>query len=215
MTTDNPSLIRPLLKAVKRMLRLQHPLSLTVAAPAAVALRTLAAAARPSQDRLHLRNLFTDGRRYHVRTVRDGIRITSQSATWTNRRSHIAAIVEGEFVDEGAQSTLRLTARAGVLALGRALLLPTWMSAIIMNAPWSLTITLILMGLLYGSALAAWHFDARLQAHDILYFAQTAFEDLPTVDLPQLAAGEPVPISDAQRDFSAVWEQFYAQKRGG
>ena len=43
-------------------------------------LRALAAAARPSKDRLHFRNLFMDGRRYYLDARDNGFQLTSDSA---------------------------------------------------------------------------------------------------------------------------------------
>lgn len=62
-----------------RLWYVQPMTALTVKALPNDCVRALSAATRPNLDRLHLRNLFMDGRRYYVDVLNDGFQITSNT----------------------------------------------------------------------------------------------------------------------------------------
>ena len=58
------------------------------------------------------------------------------------------------------------------------------------------------------------HFDAALQAHDMIVFVRKALEELPPAEMTLLAAANETIIAPAQRDFGEEWERFYEDRRG-
>jgi hypothetical protein len=191
--------------------------ALAVAAPPSAIMAALLQAARPSQTRLQHRDLFVEGRRYYLRSYHDGFELRSDSKTlWgRKRRTARAAVVQGSFGEAGAITTVRLRGRLRTPHLLVSLLFPAWMSALVVAAPWSPLLTAIIVAALLVFALAAAHYDAALQAHDMIFFVRKALEELPTAEMTLLAATNETIIDPAKRDFSEEWERFYEDRRSG
>ena len=202
------SLLQPLLN---RFYYVYPATVLLVSAPPGACLQTLMTAARPSTERLHLRNLFTSGRRYYVQPAREGFHLTSNSKVpWRYRaRTRLAAVVSGQLGEAGAGLyRLRLTARMTRLHLLDVLLVPGWMSVLLLAGPLSPTVKAIAIVALFGLSWA-WHwYSAVLQATEMIYFVQVALEDLTVTDVKALP-----PTSDsvihAPAEFQEEWEKFY------
>jgi hypothetical protein len=173
-------------------------------------------ATRPSQTRLQHRDLFVEGRRYYLRSYPDGFELRSDSKTLWNRkrRTARAAVVQGSFGEAGAVTTVRLRGRLRTPHLLVSLLFPAWMSALVIAAPWSPQVTATIVGALLLFALAGAHFDAALQAHDMIAFVRKALEDLPPAEMTLLAASNETIIDATQRAFGEEWERFYEDRRG-
>jgi hypothetical protein len=195
----------------RRLWRLQAPVNLTVAASPVVCLQTITTAARPSQTRLHHRNLFANGRRYYVYPLEAGFELRSDSKTVWNRRRRTAraAILDAEVIPAGAVTTVRIHSRMRVAYFMLTLLLPSWMASIVVFAPWSPALTVAIVTTLFGLALASSRLDAALQAHDMIYFVRTALEDLPPGEIGILGARTDVIINPVQREFAQEWARFY------
>jgi hypothetical protein len=205
------------LRHVWQQLLRVHPLvTLMVNAPPAVALDTLATATRPSQSRLHHRDLFVNGRRYYLRLQNDGFQLASDSKTpWhSRRRTTRIAIVDGVFNVAGNLTTVRLHARLRLRYLLIGLLMPLWMSALVVAAPWSAEITILIVILLFFLSIASIRLSAALQAHEMIFFARKALEDLPAGEIAPLAAATDVVIDAQQRDFNVEWARFYEDRVG-
>src|SRR5579862_6801167 len=101
--------------------QLHPPVALVVGASQSKCLQTLAAAAKPSTDRLHMRDLFAGGRRYYLLPQPDGFKLTSYtSPLWGNRRnrSRVSATVLGEFSSPSDEVTfIRLHSRINLFYL--------------------------------------------------------------------------------------------------
>lgn len=190
--------------------------ALAVVAPPSVIMAALLQAARPSQTRLQHRDLFVEGRRYYLRSYPDGFELRSDSKTlWgRKRRTARAAVVLGSFGEAGAVTTIRLRGRLRTPHLLMSLLFPAWMSALVVAAPWSPQVTAIIVSALLLFALAGAHFDAALQAHDMIAFVRKALEDLPPAEMTLLAAANETIIDATQRDFGEEWQRFYEDRRG-
>jgi hypothetical protein len=195
--------------------RVQAPVKLSVSATPAMTLGALADAARPSQSRLHHRDLFADGRRYYLRGAVDGFEIRSDSKTfWSSkRRTARAAVVEGTLTEQAGITTVRLDARLRPLRLLLGLLMPTWMTVLIIGVPWSPLLTGGIVAALYGLALLGFRFGAALQAHEMIYFVRTALDDLPPALVVALPANAESVVDATQRDFDAEWQRFYEEHR--
>ncbi len=191
--------------------------ALAVTAPPSEVIGALIQATRPSQARLQHRDLFAEGRRYYLRPYPDGFELRSDSKTiWhRKRRTARAAVLEGSFGQAGAVTTLRLRGRLRTPHLVVSLLFPLWMTALVVAAPWAVEITVVVVAALLLFALVAAHFDAALQAHDMIFFVRKALEDLPPAEIALLAAASETIIDPARRDFDAEWTRFYEEQRGG
>jgi len=136
----------------QRLLRVHPQVTLVVDAPPAIAMNTLLMATRPSQSRLHHRDLFAGGRRYYLRLRNDGFQLISDSKTpWhSRRRTARTAILDGSLSAAGSLTTVRLHARLRLRYLVIGLLMPLWMSALVIAAPWSLEVTILIVILLFS-----------------------------------------------------------------
>lgn len=192
--------------------QLHPPVALVVRATQSQCLQTLYIAAKPSADRLHLRNVFADGRRYYVQPQQDGFKLVSDNRLpWGGRsnRSRVAAVVYGKFSNPDAQITLvRVHSRMNIPYLLSGLLLPVFFAAIVISMPWPRLLEIILVALLFVLSLAGYRFNAALQVNEMIYFVQKAFADLPAVELGALPPrGADVTMQNS--DFREQWYRFY------
>jgi len=196
--------------ALARLWYVYPTVSLRLATTPNVCLNALTSAARPSTQRLHLRNLFAEGRRYYLHAAPAGFQMHSTSKLpWSLRqRTRVAAVVFGVFDTEGEVTVLRLRARMALPFLLDVLLLPAWMGVLLvfgpLPAPISAGAAAVLLGLSW-----LWHrYEAALQAAEMVYFVQVALTELQAAEAPALAAANP-----AAADFQAEWEKFYDARR--
>jgi hypothetical protein len=178
-------------------------------------LQTLLVAARPSQQRLHLRDLFTGGRRYYIQPRKDGFRLTSDTRLiWGSKRqrSRMAAVIDGAFSGADDVTFVRLSARMSIPYSLSALLIPAFVTSILIYTPWPLTLIAVLALLLFSLSWLGHRFDAAYQANEMVYFVQKALEDLPPAEVPQLEpAGPEVVIASTSDEFWEQWQKFYRE----
>lgn len=199
---------------LRPLLQLHPPVALVVRASPAACLQTLMVAARPSQQRLHLRDLFTEGRRYYIQPRQDGFRLTSDTKLFwgsKRRRTRMAAALYGAFSGADDDVTfVRLHARMSVIYSLSALLIPAFVSSILIYTPWSSPLIAVLVTLLFALSWITHRLDAAYQANEMVYFVQKALEDLPPADAAELpAAGPDVVLTSTHREFREQWEKFY------
>ncbi len=193
--------------------QLHPPVALVVRASQNECLQTLQIAAKPSASRLHLRNLFADGRRYYIQPQADGFRITSDNRLlWGGRRnrSRVAAVVLGKFSSPDDEITfIRLHSRMNITYLLSGLLLPIFFTSIVVYMPWHRAVISVIIGLLFALSLVGHRFNAALQVNEMIYFVQKALEDLPPVEVGALPASGPDVIMS---DFREQWYRFYREQ---
>jgi hypothetical protein len=215
-----PSILARLGARLKRRARplwqIHPPVALVVRASGDACVQTLLIAAKPSQQRLHLRDLFTDGRRYYIQPREDGFRLTSDTKLFwggKRRRTRMAAVIYGAFAGGGDEVTfVRLRARMSVFYSLRSLLIPVFVSSILIYTPWSLPVVTVLIVLLFTLSWLGHRFDAAYQANEMVYFVQKALEDLPPAEMPQLqAAGPDVVVPSTAQEFREQWQKFYRE----
>ena len=208
----------PIQRLWRFLWRVHSPVVLTVAAPRALCLHTLVDAARPSQSRLHLRDLFASGRRYYLQSQAEGFALRSDSAVPWNRRRRTRriAVIEGTLSDVGAVTLVHLHARLRTAYVLAALLLPSWMASLLAYATWPTAFKLALISVLYGCALASVWLEAALQAHEMIFFVRKALDDLPRGEVAQLAGSvAEVVASPSAAAFPGEWERFVGEMRTG
>ena len=194
-----------------------HPkVTLTVQATPSECLRSISDAAKPSIHRLQLRNLFMEGRRYHLSPLKGGFRMTSNSKIpWRRRgRTSVAAVMFAEFspVSDGV-TRISLRARMRFFYFADIFIIPLFVTSILVFAPWPAPLIAALAIVLFGLSWS-WHrLTATIQATDIIYFVQKALEEVAPDDAPQLAAGEPEFIT-TNYNFGQEWQKFYQEHQG-
>ncbi len=195
--------------------QLHPPVALVVGASQSKCLQTLAAAAKPSTERLHLRDLFTGGRRYYLQPQDNGFKLTSDNRPlWGNRRARTrrAATVLGEFSSPDEQVTfIRLHSRISVFYLISGLLIPIFFTSIVVYMPWPRLVISGIVALLFALSLIARRYDAALQVNEMIYFVRKALEDLPPVEVAALPASGPDVVM-THGDFREQWYKFYREQ---
>ncbi|MBI5668657.1 MAG: hypothetical protein HZC41_11680 [Chloroflexi bacterium] len=185
------------------------PVALAVQAAPVECLAALAVAAKPSQQRLHLRNLFTEGRRYHLQATADGFRLTSTSKIpWRRGRTTVAALLIGDFTAGNGVTRVALRARMRLPYFLDIFLIPSFITSIMVFAPWPMWLITLLALVLYGLSWT-WHrLTAAMQAAEMIYFVQKALEDLTPYQTPALGQSAPDVV-----DFRDEWERFFNQRK--
>lgn len=201
---------------IARVWQLHAPVLLLFAAPSGVCLRTLVSASRPSSQRLHLTNLFTQGRRYQImpRTTGFRMRISRKDVWRYRRRTRPTAVMTGTFsrVDDET-SQLRLTTRIHSAYLADVFLLPTLMASLIVTMPWPLAFKVLAIGMLYLLSWVGHRTNARLEANDMIWFVRKALEEYANVSFKALNPQAPdvLPVNEG---FESAWQQFYDEMQG-
>lgn len=219
MTDRAPSAARPL----RALWQVHPPVTLMIGAAPEACLHTLLTATRPSTSRLHHRELFHDGRRYYVQRQSGGFRLTSDTRVfWGSKRQRTRSVtlVTGAFSRGGSDSQpvtfLRLRAQMKLAAALSALLLPAFISSILIALPWDPAAVLVLIAALFSLSWVSQRFNAAYQANEIVYFISRVMEDLPAVEVAALPErGPDVVIDPAERTFLSEWERFYDAQTGG
>lgn len=215
--TASPGLLRRFAQRALHRVWYVHPaVVLTVRASPVVCLQTLAIAARPSQERLHLRDLFTEGRRYYIHPSKRGFRLTSNSRLpWRRGRTGFTAVLSGAFSEIGDDATrIVLRARITIPYLLQVFFIPTFISSIIIFARWPRPLIALAILLLYGLSWLGHRFNAMLQAGEMVFFVQKALDDLGPAEPPLLPASLENVVT-LEREFREQWDRFYEEHKAG
>lgn len=199
--------------------RIHAPVALVVGAGRDDCLSALGAAAKPSTERLHLRELFRDGRRYHLAPAAAGFRLFTDARRWSGSagRTSPAAVLDGELVPMGSGDApvtlLRMRARMRPAHALAALAFPAFVALVVAASPVESLWKPLLVGALIGLSLLAERFEAAYQAHVMVEFVRKAVDGLPRVDSLRLDAGRG-PVVDGDAGFSQAWDHVYAGQTG-
>jgi hypothetical protein len=181
----------------------------TVQAPLADCSRRIAEAARPSLNRLHLRNLFADGRRYYLNPSPQGFHMTSNSKIpWRRARTTQAAVLSAELIPTGDSSTrIRLHSRMKVFYFLDTFIVPGFMASILVFVPIHPLLIALFIAVLFGLSWVGHRLTAALQVADMIYFIRKALEEVTPGVSGALGAGTEDVVSPG--DFRQAWERFY------
>jgi hypothetical protein len=185
------------------------PVTINVDAPPDICLPMLSTAARPSTERLHLRDTFTEGRRYFIDPTAGGFRMATTSKTLFNRRRRTESltILNARVIPTGdGRTSIAIHARMRLLALVSTLWIPVGMVLLLWPVPWPRVLTVFLLSLMFGFAWASLRYGAALEANEMLFFIQKTFEDVPKFQLAGLPEHSQTIIG--ANEFDAMWEQF-------
>lgn len=191
-----------------------HPdVTLLVYAPPTVCLGILVTASKPSKDRLHLRDLFIHGRRYHfVEGSPEGFRmVTTSKIPWRRKdRTRSTATLTANFqVLDETLTQINVTARIRIWNMWGRLMMPIFFTPLFLFAIWqSPAIRLIETVAMYLLAWTSYRYSAAIDAHDMVYFIEKALEDFMPKSVAELSAHVPH-VMDNREDFPDAWEKFY------
>lgn len=209
--TARPGLFGLLAAPVLRLFwSIGHPMMISLKATPATCLAALAMAARPSRDRLHLRNHFSNGRRYMLRPVPDGFQMVSTSKLLGRRgRTTSAAIIIGKLTVNGEITQVRIYARMTPTHLLRMFAIPAGMALLEVFAPWPTSVIAMTLGVLFVLSWLGHRLTAVLEADEMTFFIQKVLEELAPADMPLLPAAGPDVVQEANSEFREQWQKFY------
>lgn len=196
-------------RVIKGLWTILDPTVVNVDLAPEMCLTLLLDSARPSSIRLHLREAFTDRRRYFIEPTRDGFRMATTSETLLNRRHRTNSLCQltAVFVRSGEEKTsISVRARVRPVALLHSLWVPFGMILLLWSVPWPRPLILVVLGLLFGLASASFRYGAALEANEMMYFIHKTFEDVPKFRLGSLPAEVDAVIGG--HEFEALWERF-------
>lgn len=212
MNAAKPYTLRDRLRALLWVVT--RPADIFVRARPEICLRTLVTAAKPSTKRLHLRDVFVQGRRYTIRETKRGFQLTTNSAVqWSRRRrTRSCAVVMGSFSSVGEDITrVHLESYTTLENAVTAFILPVLLTPILVVMPWwplplkALSISALLIG-----SWVANRYNASLEATEMIYFVQKALSDLESAEILPLSS-RVIDISSVQADFVSEWERYIEQ----
>lgn len=216
-----PSGLRRLWQFLLRYTWRVHPgTHLRVLLSPSQAFKVLETAAKPSIDRLQLRNVFAHGRRYMIYPEPDGgfVMTTTNRVFWNrHRRTQPTAVLTGNFgkIDD-THTVVTLHSHTRILPVLRALFMPVFMTSMLVYMPWHPLILVIFIAALFGFSLLAQRFDSQLEAYEMVYFIEKAFEDFTHEPAPQLTSNNADVVinkADETPDFVSAWDKFYEEMR--
>lgn len=217
--SSNETLVKRMFRRIMFLWYVHPDATFIVYASPMHCLHLLATAAKPSIDRLHLRNLFAHGRRYHfLRGSREGFRIvTTSKIPWSRRgRTRPNAMLDGTFQELDENLTqINITAQVHVFNIGWALIVPLFLTPMFLVAPWHPVLRFTALFLIYALAWIAYRYNAAIDAHDMVYFIEKALEDYLPKSVSELGSVVPHVVDLQDEDFPAEWERFYQAHQEG
>jgi hypothetical protein len=201
---------------LRRCWYIDAPVVLMLQASPAQVVEKLNAASKPSVSRLDLRNLYVNGRRYFVQPREGGFRLmTTSKIPWRARqRTSSATVMNGKFAPYGNGGTrIQMRVRVSPVYTLTALILPLFMTSILVYVPWPPGIIALVLATLFGLAWAGQRLSAALEANDMIWFVQKALEDFVPAEIEHLGAEAPVYYDEST--FTKAWDRFYREHRPG
>lgn len=190
----------------------ERRLAITLSPAASFA--TLGTAAKPSIDRLQLRNVFARGRRYYLDALPDGgfRMVTTNKMPLYGRRTTAAAVLHATFEPQADGVTgILLRARFKLLYFLDIFFIPAFMISMLIFMPWPIWSIVWISVMLLVLSWIGHQTHARLEVHAMLYFIEKALEDHISEAPPALFEKSADVTITRQQDFPAVWEKFYEE----
>ena len=170
----------------------------------------LEVASVPSTQRLHLRNVFTRGRRYHIfpKGVDRFEMMTTNKVLWhPRRRTKPTTVLSGHYQRTGdAYTWLSLHSHIRLPYLLDTFLWPTFMTSMLVFMTWPVWSIACFIAALYGLSWIVHRFTAAIEDYEMVFFIEKALADY----LPKLDSALPERTADVVVDgeFNRVWEKF-------
>jgi hypothetical protein len=191
-----------------------HPeVILVVQTTPATCVQTLALNAKPNRHRLQYRNLYAQGRRYHLDPVIDGFRLSTTSRViWRyKRRTAAAALLVARFTPLGDDSIrLNIQVRVKPLYLLRTFFIPLFMTSILAFVPWNPPLVVAVLILLFSFSWFGHRYNASLEANEMIFFVEKSLVDFVPENMLELGAESSSTIFTTD-GFGEAWEKFYEE----
>jgi hypothetical protein len=107
-----------------------------------------------------------------------------------------------------------MQARITIPYLIQVFFIPTFISSIIIFAPWRWPVIAAAILLLFGLSWFGHRLNAMLQAGEMVFFVQKALEDLAPADTPLIPAHSDTTVT-LEREFREQWDKFYEEHKTG
>jgi hypothetical protein len=174
--------------------------------------KILEIAAKPSVERLHLRDVFSQGRRYFIYAKKGGSfrMVTTNKIPWyPRRRTSVSAVLNGDFeaIDE-TTTRLKLHSRIQIFYLLQSLFMPTFMTSMLVFMAWHVAIIIFCIGALYTLSWLGHRYNAALEAYEMVFFIEKALEDFIPAPPPVLASESTVADVVLESGFAKAWDKF-------
>jgi hypothetical protein len=199
------------MRLLRRLLEVQPRTSLLIGIPADMTMAMLERAALPSVDRLYLREVFAEGRRYAIERSVHGFRMTTTSkrfwqrgTTRTAETCRLDARVSS--VEDGAQTAIMLIARLRWPSALASLWVPAGMLFVMWNMPWPRSVIVVILLSVLILALASVRLTCALEAAEMTFFIRKTFENVQkSIPLTLASANDSV---IAGPEYDALWKRL-------
>jgi len=183
------------------------------------AVERLARGAKPSRERLHLQELFTDGRRYIVEPRKHGfVMLTNSKHYWRytegivaiRRRTRSAAKLIANLTEIGGEYTrieLKTHIRLGYFL--DIFWIPVFIATIVIGMPWQWWFIAAVISVIFTMSFAYHFYNAAFQANEMIFFVEKVLKDQLVTNLPTLPTENP-DLLRVNKDFEEEWERFYS-----
>ena len=179
-------------------------------------LHIMNSALKPSLSQLHLESLYFEGRRYYLEPDgENGFKLmnTSRHRFRYRQRTGIAAMGFGTLTEISSNVTeIQVRFRVRIFPFLRALLIPAFMTSIIVYMPWPPAIIALLIVVLFGLSLLDRWLQAVLQANEIAHFIEITLRDY-AAEIPTFA-GYDTQVVTQTGEFARMFERFYEEHAG-
>src|SRR5690606_29523433 len=164
---------------IRHLWSIQAPSVIHVDAPPEVCLSLLDKAAQPSIERLHLRDTFTEGRRYFIAPTSNGFRMTTTSKALINRRRTESLTVLSAQVLGGNDQRTTIAVRAHIrpISFFSTFWIPAGMIWLLWPVPWARMLVVGLLTAIFGFVLAGLRYGAALESSEMIYSIPQALSD--------------------------------------
>ena len=188
------------------------PVIMMICASPQTCINTLKTVAQPSTNRLHHRNLFARGRRYHVQPRREGFRMTTTNSRRFRyrKRTSPTAVMWGTFADVDDKLTrLTLRSRINTSFLMDTFLVPLGLGVLMVYMPWQPGLIALCFLLVLLFSWIAHRSQVVLEASEMIWFVRQALDELAPSNVMSLEPGERADVIYDQQEFEDAWEKFY------
>lgn len=191
------------------------PVVINVDAPPDVVLRMLDSAAHPSIERLHLREVFVEGRRYFMQATDSGFRMVTTSKTLLNRtrRTEASAVLTATLASAGdGKTSIAVRARLRPVSFLYTFWMPVIMIYLLLPVPWPRVLAVGIIVAIFGFAWGTLHYGAALEANEMVFFIRKTFENLPKFT-PGVLSASSADMTVNGSDFEVLWDKFVREHK--
>jgi hypothetical protein len=180
----------------------------------------LVTSAKPSHQRLHLQELFIDGRRYMIEPRSHGfIMLTNSKHYWRytegllaiRRRTRSAAKVLANLSPLTEDYTrIELRAHIRLDYFLDIFWVPGFISTIVVGMPWAWWFITVLIVAMFLLSFVYHYYNAAFQANEMIFFIEKVLKEELITSLPTLQT-DSSGVLRINEDFEEEWQRFYSK----